>query len=100
VDANGNIRGINPGTARIIATSGNNINAVCQIYVLAIILGDVDGNGSITAFDALMSLQIATGNKQGSVVELKAADVDGINGASAYDALRILLYATGKIKAF
>lgn len=62
--------------------------------------GDVDGNGEIQAYDALMALQIATGKKIGTAAEIKAADVDNSGIIQAYDALRILQYATGKIQAF
>ncbi|WP_373484355.1 dockerin type I domain-containing protein [Acetobacterium sp.] len=64
------------------------------------LLGDVDGNGSVSAFDALMALQIATGKKAGTAAEIKAADVGKSGSVEAFDALRILQFATGKISTF
>ncbi|WP_373484354.1 dockerin type I domain-containing protein [Acetobacterium sp.] len=64
------------------------------------ILGDVDGNGKVTAFDALMALQIATGKKDGTAEEIKAGDVGNSGKVEAFDALRILQFATGKITKF
>ncbi|MGI6264835.1 MAG: discoidin domain-containing protein [Acutalibacteraceae bacterium] len=62
--------------------------------------GDVDGSGAVTAADALMALQAATGKILLTEREQTAADVDGKPGVSAADALLILQYATGKITAF
>jgi beta-galactosidase len=62
--------------------------------------GDVDQNGQVTAADALMALQTATGKIVLTAREQKAADVDGRPGVSASDALIILQYTTGKITAF
>lgn len=63
-------------------------------------LGDVDGSGVITAYDALIALQIATNKKPGSEAEIIVADVGKNGTVEAYDALRILQYATGKIHEF
>lgn len=71
-----------------------------KIEVAKIMQGDVDGSGKVQAFDALMSLQIATGKKQGTPTEVKAADVGNSGKVEAFDALQILQYATGKITAF
>ncbi|MGI6264271.1 MAG: glycoside hydrolase family 3 C-terminal domain-containing protein [Acutalibacteraceae bacterium] len=59
--------------------------------------GDVDGSGEVTAADALMALQAATGKITLTADELARADVDGKQGVSAADALMILQAATGKI---
>lgn len=64
------------------------------------VLGDVDRNKFIEAYDALLTLQIATGKKEGTTKEIIAADVDKKDGVQAYDALRILQFATGKITEF
>lgn len=63
-------------------------------------LGDVDSNGKIEAYDALLALQIATQKRTSTGKEIKAANVDGNPGVQAYDALRILQFATGKITGF
>ncbi|MGI6264097.1 MAG: metallophosphoesterase [Acutalibacteraceae bacterium] len=65
-----------------------------------VILGDVDGESGVTAADALMALQAATGKIELTDTRATAADVDGVVGISAADALLILQFATGKITAF
>ncbi|MGI6264096.1 MAG: sialate O-acetylesterase [Acutalibacteraceae bacterium] len=62
--------------------------------------GDVDASGDITAADALMALQAATGKITLTDAQAAAADVDGQSGVTAADALLILQFATGKITAF
>ncbi|MGI6264334.1 MAG: GDSL-type esterase/lipase family protein [Acutalibacteraceae bacterium] len=62
--------------------------------------GDVDESGTVTAADALMALQAATGKIELTDAQTLAADVDGNPGVSASDALMILQFATGKIGAF
>lgn len=59
--------------------------------------GDVDGNGTVEAADALLALQAATGKITLHVIQQEAADVDGTSGVAANDALIILQAATGKI---
>ncbi|MGI6265211.1 MAG: glycosyl hydrolase family 95 catalytic domain-containing protein [Acutalibacteraceae bacterium] len=59
--------------------------------------GDVDQNGEVTAADALMALQAATGKIELNDDQSRAADVDGQPGVTAADALMILQAATGKI---
>lgn len=62
--------------------------------------GDVNLNGEITAEDALMALQAATGKITLTEDEATAADVDAAVGVQANDALMILQYATKKIAGF
>ncbi|MGI6265447.1 MAG: polysaccharide lyase family 8 super-sandwich domain-containing protein, partial [Acutalibacteraceae bacterium] len=59
--------------------------------------GDVDGKDGVTAADALMALQAATGKIALTAAQEQSADVDGQPGVSAADALMILQIATGKI---
>ena len=59
--------------------------------------GDVDGENGVTAADALLTLQAATGKITLAGTALLAADVDGQEGVTASDALMILQMATGKI---
>ncbi|MGI6264331.1 MAG: discoidin domain-containing protein [Acutalibacteraceae bacterium] len=65
-----------------------------------LLYGDVDEDGSVTAADALMALQAATGKIDLTDPQTLAADVDGIAGVAASDALLILQYATEKIGTF
>ncbi|MGI6265168.1 MAG: leucine-rich repeat protein [Acutalibacteraceae bacterium] len=75
-------------------------NQPVEMTVSDYTLGDVDSQNGITAADALMALQIATGKVTGDPTQQAAADVDGQNGVTAADALLILQYATGKIDQF
>ncbi len=60
-------------------------------------IGDVNGDGKITAADALLALQASTNKITLEGDAFTAADVDGEAGVSANDALEILQAATGKI---
>ncbi|MGI6263945.1 MAG: dockerin type I domain-containing protein [Acutalibacteraceae bacterium] len=62
--------------------------------------GDIDGKEGVTAADALMALQAATGKIALNAEQQAAADVDGSGDVTAADALMILQYATEKITAF
>lgn len=62
--------------------------------------GDVNQDGTVTAADALLALQAATGKVALDGIPARAADVDGTAGISANDALLILQYATQKIHFF
>ncbi|MGI6264487.1 MAG: FAD-dependent oxidoreductase [Acutalibacteraceae bacterium] len=68
--------------------------------VPVILYGDVDDSGEITAADALMALQAATGKIALDDGQTLRADVDGAPGVTAADALLILQRATGKIVEF
>lgn len=59
--------------------------------------GDVNGNGFVTAEDALLALQAATNKVALTDIQKRAADVDGKDGVTATDALMILQAATHKI---
>ncbi|MGI6264687.1 MAG: TIM-barrel domain-containing protein [Acutalibacteraceae bacterium] len=65
-----------------------------------VIPGDVNDDKEVTAADALMALQAATGKITLTERQRQAADVDGNEGVSAADALLILQKATGKINEF
>ena len=60
-------------------------------------LGDVNGDGKITAMDALMALQAATGKIDLTDEQKVAANVNGDEEVTAEDALVLLQYATQKI---
>ena len=65
-----------------------------------VMAGDVNGDGQITASDALQVLQAVTGKLTLTNDERICADVDGQVGVSSSDALAILQYATDKINWF
>lgn len=62
--------------------------------------GDTNLNGEITAEDALLALQAATGKIPLTTAQETVADVDGVTGVTANDALLILQCATQKITGF
>ncbi|MGI6264542.1 MAG: CotH kinase family protein [Acutalibacteraceae bacterium] len=62
--------------------------------------GDVNGDGEVSAEDALMALQAATGKIALSPEQETAGDINGDGEVSAEDALMILQFATAKIDAF
>ena len=66
----------------------------------AVVMGDVNTDGEITAEDALMALQAATKKITLTPQQTLAADVNRQDGVTAADALRILQYVTKKIAAF
>lgn len=63
-------------------------------------IGDVDGDGAITAKDAMMILQQANGLKILSEEEQLRANVNGDNFINETDALLVLQYVSGKISSF
>ena len=63
-------------------------------------MGDIDADGHVTASDALLALQAATGKIEFTAMQRAAADVDGTPGITASDALLILQFSTKKIMQF
>jgi len=63
-------------------------------------LGDVTGNGAITALDGSWILQYKVGNRELDRSEQWAADVSRGGGVTAFDASLILRYVVGKITEF
>lgn len=61
---------------------------------------DVDNDGAVTAADALLALQAATGKIALDSTQTSRADIDGQPGVTANDALLILQVATQKIVVF
>lgn len=66
----------------------------------ALLFGDVDGSGEITASDALVALQAATGKLTLEDAQETAANVDGEGDVTSADALMILQFSTRKITSF
>ena len=56
---------------------------------------DIDMNGAINSYDALLVLESATGKKKLSDAEKKVADADGNGTVNSADALTILQVSTG-----
>ena len=64
------------------------------------LLGDVDGDGSITSTDARLTLQYYAGKIGEGDLDLSAANVDGDSFITSTDARLILQYYAGKIDEF
>ena len=75
------------------------LSASADIF-LPIIIGDVNGDGQITAYDAELVLQFVVGLIELSPPQQEAADVSGNGIVTAYDADLILLYIVGLMYAF
>lgn len=77
--------------------AGSNLQS--SFEVTDILKGDVDGDGSITAQDASLVLQLVAGKITSSTegVIYDAADVDGDSDVTAQDASLILQHVAGKI---
>ena len=58
---------------------------------------DVNGDGVVTAADAVIALEIASGGRPCDAATLAAADVDGDGVVTSLDALMILQAAAGLI---
>lgn len=58
--------------------------------VYAAELGDVDGNGTVDSYDALLILQYAVGDTSLSDAQLKSADMNSDGDVNSYDALLVL----------
>ncbi len=63
-------------------------------------LGDLNGDGNITAEDALLALQAATNKINLTDIQKMAGNVDGKEDVTANDALLILQFVTKKITSF
>lgn len=87
-------------TQTTVDTTVESLNAA--VSGLRYRMGDVDGDGEVTAADALLALQAATGKIALDTTQQEAADVDGDanRDITANDALLMLQYATKKITAF
>jgi len=65
-----------------------------------LLFGDVNFKGDITAADALMALQIASGRIAPTEYEILAADVNKSGTVTSSDALKILQFASGRLTSF
>ena len=72
-----------------------------NIFLYAdLVKGDVVADGTVTASDALLTLQNSVGKVEFSQTQATLADVDGSKGITAGDALLILQKAVGKLESF
>ena len=71
-----------------------------EIKQSTVLYGDVNGDGSVSASDALQVLKHVVGKLVLTDQEFVAADVSGNGAIEAVDALNILKYVVGKIQQF
>lgn len=62
--------------------------------------GDVDGNGAIDLYDALLTIRAANDLENLTAEQFERADLDGNGHLTANEALLILQYANGSITSF
>lgn len=62
--------------------------------------GDVDGNGTIDLYDALLAIRAANDLENLTAEQFERADLDGNGHLTANEALLILQYANGSITSF
>lgn len=97
VDENGIVTAVGGGTAVITCEAFNGEGKdSCQVTV-KYVLGDVDKNGEITAYDALLVLKDTVGLLEDSL-DMEVADCDKDKQITAYDALLILKHTVGLIE--
>ena len=90
-----------PGVKTLTVTyTEDGVIKATTFSVTIVLPGDVNGDGDVTAADALMTLQAATSKITLTAAEILAASVDETDGVSASDALLILQYSTQKITGF
>ncbi len=65
-----------------------------------LLYGDPDGNGAVTASDALMILKVVVGKVTMTDEQTELGDVDDDSTIAAADALLVLQYVVGKIQKF
>ena len=80
--------------------AGNWSDVSSLIISNIVILGDLNASGSVSAADALMTLQGATGRITLTANQFFAADVNKSGTVTSADALKILQFATGRITSF
>ena len=66
-----------------------------KMQALGRVMGDLDGDGKVTAADARLALRAAVGLEILNEEQIKAADMDGDGGITAADARLILRTAVG-----
>lgn len=88
------------GTYRLMVASQTSEAAATIVYDAAYVLGDVTGDGKVTAPDATAVLRHAAGKVLLTGKFLLAGDVTGDGKVTAPDATKILRFAAGKIETF
>lgn len=71
-----------------------------EIPAVTIVYGDIDGNGAVELRDAIMTLQLATGELVGTEAQRTAGDVDANGAVELRDAINVLKKSTGELAKF
>lgn len=77
----------------------DNVTADMQIHAVYVLLGDVDGNGTVSSPDALLALRSTIGMSVLTPMQVLAGDIDRNGSVTSSDALRILRYSMGLINS-
>lgn len=64
--------------------------AIIVSGTVSVLLGDVDGNGSVNSTDSILVLEAESKDSTAGLAVPEAADVDGVNGVNSTDAVLIL----------
>lgn len=96
------VTGLAPGAAVVTAQAYDNVTgetytASATVTVREFIFGDVDGDGTVTANDALLALRYSLGIIELTPEQLARADVDCSGAVNANDALWILRRSLGLV---
>jgi len=86
-----------------VDSNNNQIPAATKdgsVTVGTVLIGDVNGDGGITIYDAILIMQYVNGWDVPSFFDPVAADVDGDGEITFIDAMLILQYINGKISKF
>ena len=67
-----------------------------KVVISSFLLGDVNGDGSITTGDAQLAFDFAIGKKKPTETQIKAGDIDGNGEITAGDAQKIFYLSIGK----
>lgn len=89
--------GINCGTGSLVEVCFD--GEIVESYHI-VVLGDISGDGQISALDALMTLQNASRMVVFDAIKTFAGDVNNSSDITSLDALKILQFASGNITEF
>ncbi len=98
-DINGNVltddQRVGTGMVIKLMDGSNNLDEI-----IPVVTGDVNGDGQISALDALMTLQNASGITLFNNMKFIAGDINNSGDITALDALKMLQFASGLIVGF
>ena len=88
--------------ANTVNQNGHPINAYTfdgSVSVVNFLYGDVNGDGAVTIYDAILIMQYVNGWSTGPF-DMLAADVDGDGEITLFDAILIMQYINGWFEKF